>query len=150
MNEPGMKILLVDDSPMVLRVVAAQLRRESCVECVETASDGLQALEAMENFVPDVLVTDLEMPVMGGVECILALKRFSDPPPAVVMSSVEAGSSLARAALAAGAGGFVAKPRLGGSGEVQRAHRELMECLRKWAGEPRGKGDGSQAAEQGS
>ena len=58
------KVLVVDNNPVLLKAMSAILAREGCE--VETAGNGLNALEVLETFTPDIVFTDLVMPLIGG------------------------------------------------------------------------------------
>lgn len=73
----GRRILIVDDEPHVLRVLGMTLAREGYE--VETAVNGMQALEKFALRAPDVMITDVQMPKMGGRElCEAARERFPE------------------------------------------------------------------------
>ncbi len=69
----GVHILLVDDEPNLLRVVRRILRRRGAE--VESAGDGVEALAKLDSFPADLILTDLKMPEMGGVELLQELRR---------------------------------------------------------------------------
>ena len=75
MNKPKLpiRVLLVDDHPVVRRGLAACLNRHEQIELVGEAADGREALEKARALLPDVVVTDVEMPVMNGAELVMAL-----------------------------------------------------------------------------
>lgn len=71
------RILLVDDEPHVIRLLRLTLEREGYA--VDTAANGMQALEKMDSCLPDVLISDLQMPKAGGrVLCETARSRFAE------------------------------------------------------------------------
>jgi DNA-binding NarL/FixJ family response regulator len=73
------RVLLVDDHPVVRRGIAACLARHDGVELVGEAADGREALEKARTLLPDVVVTDVEMPEMNGADLTMALaKEFPD------------------------------------------------------------------------
>jgi len=70
-------ILLVDDEALVLRVLRLSLEKAGF--CVETRMNGKDALDCIEENVPDILITDIEMPLMTGRElCEVIVKQFPD------------------------------------------------------------------------
>lgn len=105
------RVLVVDDSTVVRRVVAKVLGDDPRIEVVGTAVNGKVALEKVESLRPDVITLDLEMPVMGGLETLAELRRRSPELPVIVFSATdEAGAVGALAALQAGASDYATKP----------------------------------------
>jgi two-component system chemotaxis response regulator CheB len=104
-----LKVLVVDDSAYVRKVVKQMLSRSPFIEVVGTARDGAEALDLVEQLNPDVVTCDLIMPVMDGVEFLQEQMRRR-PVPVVVMSIANEGGEQALAALDAGAVDFVQKP----------------------------------------
>ena len=67
---PPVRVLVVDDSAYIRKVVKEMLSRSPAIEVVGTARDGQEALEQVERLRPDVVTCDLIMPVLDGVEFI--------------------------------------------------------------------------------
>ena len=108
---PLIRVLVVDDSTVVRRIVAKVLGDDPRIEVVGTAVNGRVALEKLESLRPDVITLDLEMPVMGGLETLAELRRRASTVPVIVFSaSDEAGAASALAALQAGASDYATKP----------------------------------------
>ena len=104
-----LRIVVAEDNPEFLKEFVSVLSGE--FEIVATAADGRAALECIARCQPDVVVLDLEMPVLNGIEVTRALRE--DPPkPAVVICSVETDPEIVDAAREAGALGYVFKPRI--------------------------------------
>lgn len=104
------RILLADDNTPVLEYVREFLTANSC-EVVGAVNDGEAAVRAAALLMPDVIVLDLSMPVLNGIE---AAKRIleANPSAKIVFLTVEKDRDTCRAALEAGACGYVLKPRL--------------------------------------
>src|ERR1700704_2578882 len=101
------RILVVDDEENLRLVLRTFLRRAGYE--VETAGGGEEALEKIESFGPDVVLTDVRMPKMGGLDLLAALRAKNSPATVIVMSAY--GSvDLALEAMKAGAYDYVAKP----------------------------------------
>ncbi len=103
------RVLLADDHEAMLDRVARLLATECKV--VGTATDGQQALEAAQDLKPDVLVLDISMPVMNGIETAHRL-REAGVEARIVFLTVHDDPDYAREALEAGALGYVIKPRI--------------------------------------
>ena len=103
------RVLLADDHEAMLERVAKLLATECRV--VGTATDGQQALEAAQDLEPDVLVLDISMPVMNGIETAHRLKEAGIEV-RIVFLTVHDDPDYAREALNTGALGYVIKPRI--------------------------------------
>lgn len=101
-----LKIVVVDDYHVVLSQLVSLLETE--FEVVATAENGLLALESIRRHTPDVVVADLTMPILNGVELTKELKKMPSYP-AVVICSVENDPEIVEAARQAGALGYVFK-----------------------------------------
>jgi DNA-binding NtrC family response regulator len=101
------RILVVDDE-VNARTALAELLRDEGFE-VETAADAFKALGKYEAFSPHVVVTDLKMPGMDGIELVKKLKAMEDPPVVVVMTAFGAVQSAVEA-MRAGAADYLTKP----------------------------------------
>jgi DNA-binding NarL/FixJ family response regulator len=115
------RVLLADDHEAMLERVARLLRTECDV--VGTVTDGQQALEAARELKPDVLVLDISMPVMNGIETAHRLQEAGDPA-RIVFLTVHDDADFAREAMAAGALGYVIKQRIASDlvAAVKEAH----------------------------
>jgi len=101
------RILVVDDE-VNARTALAELLRDEGYD-VETAADAFKALGKLEAFTPDVVVTDLKMPGMDGIELVKKIKQMEEPPAVVVMTAFGAVQS-AVDAMRAGAADYLTKP----------------------------------------
>ena len=104
-------VLVVDDSQVDRRLVGGLLQKTSSYEIVY-ASDGKDALDRMELDMPDLVLTDLHMPEMNGLELVEAIKADFPLVPIILMTA-QGSEELAVEALRLGAAGYVAKRRLG-------------------------------------
>ena len=119
------RVLVVDDSAFVRKVVTQMLGRSPAIEVVGAARDGEEALQMTERLRPDVITLDLVMPRMNGVEFLRA-QRARHPVPVVVCSIAHQTGALALDALEAGATEFVQKPTALASDRVFEIADELI------------------------
>lgn len=103
------RVLIVDDSAYVRKVIKQMLSRSPFLEVVGAARDGLEALQLVEQLRPDVITLDLMMPELDGI-AFLREQMTRRPVPVVVVSIANDSSGLALAALDAGAVDVVQKP----------------------------------------
>ena len=102
------RILIAEDQAMVLGALAALLELETDLEVVGRAHDGREALEMAGKLRPDVIVTDIEMPRMTGLELAAALREKGSPARVVILTTFGRGGYLRRA-LEAGVTGYLLK-----------------------------------------
>lgn len=107
----NVRVLIVDDSRLVRRFLSSVVGSQGDIELVGTVGDGAQALDFLAEHEVDVVVLDLEMPVMDGINFLIKL-RETDRRTAVVVfaTNSQVDAHIALGALAAGADEFVMKP----------------------------------------
>lgn len=103
-----LRIFVVEDQSMVLGALAALINLEPDLTIVGTASNGREALEKLPAAAPDVVVTDIEMPEMSGLDLALALREQPSPPYVVILTTFARAGYLRRA-LDAGVRGYMLK-----------------------------------------
>jgi two-component system chemotaxis response regulator CheB len=104
------KVLIVDDSAFMRRVISDIISSDPRCEVVGTAADGKEALEKVKSLKPDVISLDIQMPVMDGLSMLKQLNKVQ-PTPVVMMSTLtKEGAKETIEALELGAFDFVAKP----------------------------------------
>jgi two-component system response regulator DesR len=120
------RVVLAEDQAMVLGALAALLEMEPDIAVVARAATGRAALDAVTKLTPDVLVTDIEMPLMTGLEVAAAL-RTSHPGVRTIILTTFARPGYLRRALDAGARGYLLKdhPAAELADAVRRVHRGL-------------------------
>lgn len=126
------RVLIIDDSALVRRILQDALSKEPGIEVAGTAPDPFVAREKILSLEPDVLTLDLEMPRMDGLSFLKRLMRYRPIPVIVVSSLGQAGSSTALEALRWGAVDVVAKPS--GPNSVAMLEGQLAEKIRAAAG----------------
>jgi len=128
------KVLVVDDSAVVRKVMAELLRAQKGIEVIGTAQDPLFAMERMKACWPDVIVLDVEMPRMDGVTFLRKLMQERPTPVVICSTLTEAGAPTTLEALAAGAVTFITKPKLGLQEFLTGAAAEIVTAIRAAAG----------------
>src|SRR6266702_1967570 len=106
-NMPRERILIVDDEANARTALAELLRDEGY--SVETAADGFKALPKLEEFSPDLLLTDLNMPGMDGIE-LMRKARARDPEMVAVVMTADGAGDTAVSAMRQGAADYITKP----------------------------------------
>jgi DNA-binding NarL/FixJ family response regulator len=104
-----LRIIVADDTPAFLRELTSLLEAE--FDVVATAADGKSALDLIRRYKPDLVVLDLGMPVLNGIEVTRELAKHPPSPP-VVLCSVETDPEIVEAARQAGALAYVFKLRV--------------------------------------
>jgi two-component system, chemotaxis family, protein-glutamate methylesterase/glutaminase len=127
------RVLIVDDSAYVRKVVREMLSYNPLLEVVGTARDGREALEMVETLNPDVVTSDLMMPELDGIGFVREQMRRC-PLPIVMMSSVDENNADTLAALEAGAVDFVQKPTALATEKIFEVRHQLIEKIRIAAG----------------
>lgn len=101
-----MRILVVDDERQITRVLRTSLQSSGYE--VRVAANGLEGFDLFRTFAPDLVITDLAMPEMGGIELTRAIRRLSETP--IIVLSVRDQETMKVAALDEGADDYMTKP----------------------------------------
>ncbi len=130
MHKKEIKVLVVDDSPFMRKVMATILRPAEHIRITGFAGNGAQALEMIKNERPDVITLDVEMPVMDGLETLRRIMEEENPVPCLMVSSLTTrGADITFEALEEGAVDFIIKPSsIIGLG-MDFLKRELLEKI---------------------
>ena len=135
---PGMsekiRVLVVDDSALMRKLIPQVLQRDPSIEVVGTAMDGEVGLRKLEELHPHVVTLDLDMPRMDGLEMLRQITRKHRVPVILVSAQTERGASVTLKALALGAFDFVTKPREAASGRLDQIAAELALKIKVAAG----------------
>jgi two-component system, chemotaxis family, protein-glutamate methylesterase/glutaminase len=129
------RVLIVDDSAYVRKVVRQMLLRSPFIEVVGAARDGAEALELVEELHPDVVTCDLNMPQMDGVAFVRE-QMARRPVPIIIMSIASESGEQVLAALDAGAIDFVHKPTALATEKLLEVADELIEKVKAAAQAP--------------
>lgn len=108
MSEKSIRVLLVDDQTLVRQGVRSLLALAEGIEVVAEASDGKQAVDMIPQIQPDVVLMDMRMPVLSGLEALQALARTNSLPPTIILTTFD-DDQLVLAGLKAGAKGYLLK-----------------------------------------
>jgi two-component system chemotaxis response regulator CheB len=136
MNTKPVRVLVVDDSALMRKLIPQILAVDNSIEVVGTAIDGNFGLKKIQELKPQVVTLDLEMPGMGGLDTLKEIMRLYRLPVIVVSSHSTSGASVTLKALSLGAFDFVSKPN-DVSSRMQEIARELISKI-KAAAQSRG------------
>lgn len=128
------RVLVVDDSALMRKLIPQVLQRDPSIEVVGTAMDGSLGLKKIEELRPHVVTLDLDMPRMDGIEMLREITRKHRLPVIIVSAHTERSATLTLKALALGAFDFVAKPQDAASGHLDQIAMELAKKIRIAAG----------------
>jgi two-component system chemotaxis response regulator CheB len=120
-----LRVLVVDDSALMRKLIPQILQRDPSIEVVGTAMDGAIGLKKIVELRPHVVTLDLDMPRMDGIEMLRQITGKHHVPVIVVSAQTERGASITLKALALGAFDFVTKPQEAASGRIEMIAAEL-------------------------
>jgi two-component system, chemotaxis family, protein-glutamate methylesterase/glutaminase len=122
------RVLVVDDSALMRKLIPKILEQDASIEVVGTAMDGNFALKKIGDLSPQVVTLDLEMPGLNGIDTLKEIMRRWRLPVIVVSSHSTAGAAITLKALALGAFDFVAKPK-DVAGRMPEIAQELIKKI---------------------
>ncbi len=124
------KVLIVDDSALIRKMLTSILESDPAIEVVGTASDPYMAREKIKKLKPDMITLDVEMPKMDGVTFLRNLMRLHPMPVLMVSSLTEKGADITLQALEAGAVDFVTKPKVDLANTFGQYGEEILEKVK--------------------
>ena len=125
---PPIRVLVVDDSAVVRKVMCDGLAPDAALEVVGTAANGRIALAKIPLLHPDIVTLDVEMPEMDGIEALTEIRKLYPKLPVIMFSTVtERGAAITLDALALGASDYVTKPS--NTGSLEATLRQLRAEL---------------------
>ncbi|TFV77724.1 chemotaxis response regulator protein-glutamate methylesterase [Blastococcus sp. CT_GayMR20] len=133
------RVMVVDDSVVVRKIVTDVLSADPDIEVVGTAVNGRIAVAKLDQLKPDLVTMDIEMPEMNGIEAVRAIRAGRSRVPIIMFSTLtERGASATLDALSAGANEYVTKPaNVGSVGQSMESVREqLIPKIKALTGRP--------------
>ncbi len=129
------RVLIADDSSVTRRIVSEAITREPDMELVGTAQDGEEAISFFKSQKPDLVLLDVDMPTLNGIEALKAIRKLNDSVPVIMFSTLTVkGGEATLDALSSGATDYVPKPT--GVGHLNKAmdylRQELIPKVRMW------------------
>ncbi|MFC3034841.1 chemotaxis response regulator protein-glutamate methylesterase [Pseudoalteromonas fenneropenaei] len=124
------KVLVIDDSPLIRMVLTEILQQAGDIEVVGVAEDPYEAREKIKTLHPDVLTLDVEMPKMDGISFLKNLMRLRPMPVIMVSTLTKQGSPVTLEALEIGAVDFIAKPSVNVASQLQSYAELLYQKIR--------------------
>jgi DNA-binding NarL/FixJ family response regulator len=125
--EASIRVLVVDDFAQWQHYICTTLQKEPGLEIVGQASDGLEAVQKAEQLKPDLILMDIGLPTLNGIEAAHRIREVS-PNSKVLFVSENRSREIAEEALANGAGGYVVKTDAGS--ELLTAIKAVLEGRR--------------------
>ncbi|PCJ21929.1 MAG: chemotaxis response regulator protein-glutamate methylesterase [Gammaproteobacteria bacterium] len=126
----SIKVLIVDDSALIRKMLKEIISHAPDMEVVGTASDPLIAREKIKRLHPDVLTLDIEMPKMDGISFLKKIMSLRPMPVIMISTLTEKGAQVTMDALAIGAFDFIAKPQVNDEAELLDYEQEIVEKIR--------------------
>ncbi|MFP4431045.1 MAG: chemotaxis response regulator protein-glutamate methylesterase [Spirochaetaceae bacterium] len=131
----SISVLIVDDSALMRNLVSKILEAQPDIRVAGRAMNGLFALQKIEKELPDVIILDLEMPQMNGIEFLKERRRRQIQTPVIILSSLaEKGARITMEALGLGAADFIQKPSGSVSLDLHTVAGQLVELVRIYGG----------------
>src|SRR5262249_28502394 len=124
------RVLVVDDSALMRKLIPATLARDPEIEVVGTAMDGAFALKKIEELKPDVVTLDLEMPRMDGMETLRLIMRRAPLPVILLSTHSKEGAYSTLKGLALGAVDFIPKPVNAAAGNLETIASVLIDKIK--------------------
>jgi len=128
------KVLIVDDSALIRKVLTEVLSSDPKIEVVGTAGDPFIARDKIKKLNPDVITLDVEMPKMDGITFLRNLMRLRPIPVIMISTLTEAGAGVTLEALELGAIDFIAKPKMDVNAAIMDYKEEILAKVKAASG----------------
>lgn len=126
------KLLIVDDSSAVRRILSSFVKNDPDIEIVDQAENGAIALQKIAQHNPDIVTLDIEMPVMDGISAITEIRKTNKKLPVIMLSTLSQRGSLATLdALSKGASDYLPKPTAMQTGDSSQSYENIRVDLIK-------------------
>jgi len=141
LNSPAkIRVLVVDDSVVVRRMLTSMLSTDPAIEVIGAAPNGKIALARIPQYNPDCVILDVEMPELDGLQTLAELRKSWRTLPVIMFSTVtERGAAQTLDALTLGASDYVTKPSTNGgaAGQISKVIDDLINKIKVHCGRPR-------------
>ncbi len=124
------KVLIIDDSALIRRLLTEIINSDSSLEVVGAAADPFIARDKIKKLDPDVITLDIEMPKMDGVTFLRNIMRLRPTPVVMVSTLTQKGADVTLECLSLGAIDFVAKPKVDVCEKLEEYSQELIEKIK--------------------
>ncbi len=129
------KVLVVDDSALMRSLISKMIESQEDMAVVGTAMNGIFALQKIPMLNPDIIILDIEMPEMNGIEFLKEREKRGIKIPVIILSSVaEKGAKITFDALSYGASDFITKPSGSISHNIADVSSQLISLIRAYTG----------------
>ena len=130
MDDKKIRVLVVDDSALMRKMIPQILTMDPNIEIVGTAMDGLFALKKIAELKPDIITLDVDMPRMDGLTALPHIVKEYNIPVLLISSLTEKGAATTLRGLELGAVDFVTKPREAISVHIMDIANEILQKIR--------------------
>ncbi len=130
MASTAIKVLIVDDSAVIRKILTDILSSDPAIEVVGTAMDPYVAREKIKKLQPDVITLDIEMPKMDGISFLKNIMRLRPMPVIMISTLTQAGADVTLTALELGAVDFVSKPQSSDDGNLENYSAEIINKVK--------------------
>jgi two-component system chemotaxis response regulator CheB len=136
MSEKKIRVLIVDDSALMRKLISNTVKKDPEIEVADTAINGLFALKKIKQLEVDIILLDIEMPDMNGLEFLKMRRDLGIDIPVVMLSSLGAKRpEVTIEALDLGAKDFIIKPSGSISMDIEKVSQEIIAAIKKYGGE---------------
>jgi len=139
-SDNKVSVLIVDDSALMRNIISKLIEKDSSLRVAGTAMNGRFGLNKLPRVKPDIIVLDLEMPEMNGIEFLKEMQKLKYEIPVVILSSIaKKGAKVTMEALALGASDFITKPSGSMGDELDKVGAHLVSVLKAYGNDYRRK-----------